>query len=427
MRTFISYEEALRVVLEAVPRQPEARVGLSDALGGVLARDVHSPENVPAFDNAAMDGFAVRAADLEAPPVRLRVVDDVPAGRAPDTALAPGTCAAITTGAPVPEGADAVVRVEKTERVGDDCVQIQESVTAGSNIRRAAEDIAEGERLFTAGERITPPVLGLLAMLGIDAVAVTQVPRVAIITTGDELVDASATPQPGQIRDANRPILAAQTRMAGGRPGPLLRAGDDETALRAIIEQALEADVLLVAGGMSVGRHDYVRPVLEAVGMEWRFWKVRQRPGKPFGFGLLEGKPVFGLPGNPTTASLCFEMYVRPALARMRGREDAVPPRFSAVLGAPMRKRKDWHYFSRGFATPGEDGDLHVRAAGPQATGFYTPMAWANCIIHLPEGMEDPPVGTRVDIEWLAWGWQPENHHHGPGASIPVTIDESAT
>ena len=412
MRKFISYEEAIRTVLDAVPRQPEVRVGLPEALGGVLAQGVHSPENVPAFDNSAMDGFAVRAADLDSPPVRLQVIEEVPAGHAPGAALAAGTCTEIMTGAPVPEGADTVVRVEKTERLGEDLVQVNEAVETGSNIRRAAEDIQEEELIFEAGTPITPPILGVLAMLGIDEVTVSKTPRVAVIATGDELVDVGVTLQPGQIRDANSPLLAAQTRAAGGHPQRPLRAGDDEAAIRKAVEQALEADVILVAGGMSVGRHDYVRPVLEAMGMDMLFWKVRQRPGKPFGLGLLQGKPVFGLPGNPTTASVCFEMYARPALARMLGRKETMAPRYPAILEAPVRKRKNLHYFSRGRATPGADGRLHVKAHGPQASGFYVPMAEANCIIHLPEGIEDPPAGARVEIEWLAWTRGPASHHY---------------
>lgn len=411
MQKFVAYEEARRIVLEGVPQQPEQEVPLSDALGLVLARDVRSPEGVPAFDNSAMDGFAVRAADLDSPPARLEILEEVPAGHAPQKEVSAGGCAEIMTGAPVPGGADAVVRVEKTERVEEGYVQINERVEAGNNIRRAAEDIQEGQLLFEAGQHVTPPVVGVLAMLGMSEVTVTKPPRVAVIATGDELVDVEATLQPGQIRDSNSPLLASQVRAAGGRPQEPLRAGDDEPAIRQAVEQALEADVLLVAGGMSVGEHDYVRPVLQDMGLDLHFWKVRQRPGKPFGFGLLRGKPVFGLPGNPTTASVCFEMYVRPALGRMIGQEQPLAPRYPAILDAPVRKRKNLHYFSRGMAAPGEDGRLHVRAQGPQQSGFFVPMAQANCIIHLPEGMENPTAGTPVDIEWLAWGRAPQNSH----------------
>ena len=403
MQTYISYEEAIRIVLEAVPEQPAVCVAPTEALGRVCARDIRSPEQMPAFDNSAMDGFAVRAEDLGSLPAHLEMVEEVPAGHDPSRTVEPGTCAQITTGAPVPAGADTVVPVEKTEQSGDGPVRIMEKVARGSNVRRAGEDVQEGHALVSAGQTVTPPVIGLLSMLGIAETEVTRVPKVAVVTTGDELIDVSEAPGPGQIRDVNGPALKSQIRAAGGDPHPVLRAGDEEENIRAVLEKCLEADVILVAGGMSVGPHDYVRPVLKSMGMELLFWKVRQRPGKPFGFGVLDGIPVFGLPGNPTTAAICFEMYVRPALAQMLGRKEALAPRFPAVLDCEVRKRRELHYFSRGRARAHRDRRLHVDLAGPQSSGFFAPMSSANCIIHLPEGMEAPSAGEEVDIEWLSW------------------------
>ena len=403
MKTRVSFDDARRLVLKGVPQQPTEHIRLQDAQGRVLAQTVHSPENVPAFDNSARDGFAVRADALDAPPTRLRVVEEVPAGQAPEAPVASGTCAEIMTGAPLPEGATAVVPVEAAERVDERHVRLHQAPSEGTHVRRAAMDIEEGQRLFEAGTRITPPILGLLAMLGIDQVPVSVRPRVAVVATGDELVDFTDAPGPGEIRDVNSPTLAAQVRSAGARPGPFLRVEDTEAVLSEAVDAALDADLILMAGGMSAGQYDHVRPVLRAMGMEWSFWRVRQRPGRPFGFGTLRGTPVLGLPGNPTTASVCFEIHARPALATMAGLEPAVPPRPPATLQAEVQKAAGLHHFARGVATIGDDGRLQARVQGPQSSGFYAPMTRANCLVDLPEPMEDPPAGTSVEIEWLPW------------------------
>lgn len=403
MRTYVSFDDARRFVLEDLPRQPAECVGLSDAQDRVLVQDVRSPEEVPAFDNSAMDGFAARAEDLGTPPTHLRIVEEVPAGQAPETEIVSGTCAEIMTGAPLPDGANTVVPVEEAERIDDDHVRLQEAPAKGTHVRQAAMDIEEDQLLFEAGTRITPPVVGLLAMLGIDEVRVSSRPQVAVVATGDELVDFTETPGPGKIRDVNTPTLTAQIRAAGATPGPLLHVEDDEAALREAVGAALDADLVLMAGGMSAGQYDHVRPVLRAMDMTWSFWRVRQRPGRPFGFGTLRDTPVVGLPGNPTTASVCFEIHVRPALATMVGLEPATPPRLPASLQAPVQKPAGLHHFARGVATTDDGGQLQARVQGPQSSGFFAPMARANCLIHLPESMEDPSSGTPVDIEWLSW------------------------
>lgn len=403
MQKHISFEDARRLVVRALPQQPGERVELTSAQGRVLADDVRSPEDLPAFDNSKMDGFAVRAKDVGAPPTQLRVAEELPAGRPSETALTPGTCAEIMTGAPLPDGATAVVPVEKAERMGDGHVRIQEAASEGMNVRRAAMDIEEGEQLFEAGTYITPPMLGVFAMLGISQVAVSKKPRVAIVATGDELVGPQETPGPGEIRDANSPTLAAQTRSAGAVADSLFRVPDDESALHDAVEAALRADLVLMAGGMSAGRYDYVRPVLHEMGMEWSFWRVRQRPGRPFGFGRLQGTPVMGLPGNPTTASVCFEVHARPAIRQMAGLDPSTTPRRPATLQASVQKPAGLHHFARGVTTFDEQGRLKAHVQGPQSSGFYAPMAQANSLIHLPETMEDPPAGTSVEVEWLPW------------------------
>ncbi len=403
MREFITFEEARALVLEAMPGQPAARASVAEAVGKTLAEAVRSRENIPPFDNSAMDGYAVRAADLRELPATLRVIEDLPAGSFPKRTVTPGTCARIMTGAPFPPGADAVAPVEWTERGADETVLFRRAPTPGAHVRRAGEDVRVGEEVIPAGSVVTPPVVGMMASLGVVEAAVRVPPRVAVIATGDELVPPEETPGPGQIRNSNGPALAAQARSAGGDPMPPFLARDSRASIRGVIEEALAADVLVFSGGVSVGDYDFVKEVLDDMGMELLFWKVRQRPGKPLAFGMLRGKPVFGLPGNPVSSAMCFEQYVRPALAKMLGRAEVIRPRHRAVLSAPMRKATGLHYFARGFVAADEAGRLTVRPSGGQGSHVYSAVVRANGILHLPPEMENPGPGTLVEIEWLTW------------------------
>ncbi len=403
MREFISFEAARTLVLETVPRQPAVRLPVSEALGRTLAETIHSRDDIPPFPNSAMDGYAVRVADLRRLPATLRIVEDIPAGTFPQRVVAPGTCARIMTGAPFPEGADAVAPVEWTTTGKEGTVQFHRAPAPGQHVRPAGQDVRQDEVVFEAGQVVTPPVVGMLATLGFAAVPVRVPPRVAVVATGDELVGAEATPGPGQIRDSNGPALRAQVRTAGGEPMPPLLARDNLASIRAVVARALEADVLVFSGGVSVGQYDFIKKVLDEAGMALLFWKVRQRPGKPLAFGMLQGKPVFGLPGNPVSSAMCFEAYVRPALAQMLGRRTVVRPRHPATLSAPVRKVAGLHYFARGIAAFDDAGRLCVRDTGPQGSNIYSSVVRANCIIHLPPEMEDPPAGTAVTVEWLPW------------------------
>lgn len=404
MKTFIPFEEARRIELAAVGEKSAGRVPLGEAQGCTLAEAVYSHDAIPPFDNSAMDGYAVRTHDLKKDSTVLRVIEDIPAGTTPKAALCPGTCARIMTGAPIPEGADAVAPVEWTERVGDHEVRIERAPEPGQYVRPAGEDVQDGEHVFRAGEVVTPPVVGMLATLGMAEVPVRIPPRVAVIATGDELVTPDAELAPGQIRNANGPALAAQVRAAGGVPLSPFLARDDEADIRRVVETALEADVLIFSGGVSVGDYDYVKQVLDEMGIEMQFWKVRQRPGKPLAFGTLRGKPVFGLPGNPVSSAMCFEQHVRPALAKMLGRKQIVRPRHPAVLDAPTAKAAGLHHFARGVTSFDGEGRLRVRDTGPQGSNLYSSVVQANCIMHLPEEMAEATAGTRVEIEWLDWG-----------------------
>lgn len=403
MQTFISVDEARALVLQHLPPPRTERVALAEALGRTLAEPVVSREAIPPFASSAMDGFAVKAADLASVPVSLPVVAEIPAGQVADAPLQAGQCMRIMTGAPVPEGADAVVPVEWTEEPANGSVTIRRAPDAGQNVRPAGQDVAEGEAIVAQGAVVTPPVVGMLATLGYATVRVAVPPRVAVVSTGDELIDPDEELSPGRIRDSNAPALAAQVEASGGVPVYVLRARDTKASIRAVLDEAQDADVLVLSGGVSVGDYDLVKQVLDERGLELLFWKVRQRPGKPLAFGLLGDTPVFGLPGNPVSSAMCFEQYVRPALATMLGRAEVLRPLHPATLAGPVRKVPALRYFTRGIARVEDDGRIVAGTTGPQGSNLYSSVVRANCIIHLPEGLEDPPAGTPISIEWLAW------------------------
>ncbi len=402
METLIPFTTAQRIVLDGVQPLEAENVTLNDALKRILAEPVVSTEMIPPFDNSAMDGFAVRARDVPDLDHDLRIAGTIAAGGGTPAPLAERSCARIMTGAPMPEGADAVIPVENAE-VSGDRVRFGERPATGDHVRRAGENVRAGERILDAGLRITPPVIGMLATLGHARIRVFRRPRVAVIATGDELVDASETPGPSQIRDSNGPTLAAQISMAGAISDGPHRVGDDRERLRgALADAAASADALVVSGGVSMGEYDYVRAVLEDLGFEPLFWKVRQRPGKPLLFGLIGTIPVFGLPGNPVSASVCFEQYVRPALAAMQGMAAVITPLEKAMLDEGIDKKTGLHHFIRGRLRRTSDG-LHVAPTGPQGSHISRSLVLADCLIHLPEEIEHVARGTIVDIERLPW------------------------
>lgn len=396
----ISVRQALDLVLQELPRTGQETVPLASARGRVLAAAVEAPRDVPPFRNSAMDGYAVRSADVElasaSAPVSLRVLETVGAGSVARQAVASGTATRIMTGAPVPEGADAVVRVEDTGEAGD-AVLVRAAVAPHGNVRDAGEDIRAGETVLEAGRRLRPADIGLLASLGLPAVAVARRPRVAILATGDELVDVGEPLGPGQIVNSNAYTLAAAVEEAGGEPLRLGIVRDQRERLRAAFAEALTADVMLSTGGVSVGNFDYVRSILAELGYQERFWKVAQKPGKPLTFGLCERTPAFGLPGNPVSSLVCFYLYVLPALRAMMGRAQVHLPTAAATLAAPLRGAAGLTEFVR-CSLHGPPDAYEARSTGTQSSGALRSLSLGDGLIIAPPDSGTLAAGARVNV-----------------------------
>jgi len=400
----ISVEEAQEQVLARIGRLEPMPVTALEALGCVLAVDVVSDVDVSPFDNSAMDGYAVRAADTqrasEGNPVILRVVDHIAAGAMPRATVGRGEASRIMTGAPVPGGADAIVMVEHTISLDGGgstggTVAISKPARDGDHIRLKGEDVRVGETVMSAGEVVTAAGVGLLAAVGMTNVEVFRRPKVAIVSTGDELVDIATKPGPGKIRNSNSWSLAAQVEAAGGIPHILGIALDNEADTRALLSRAPDFDLMVTTGGVSMGDFDVVRDVLEDIG-QMDFWKVAMRPGAPQTYGTIGGTPFFGLPGNPTSTMVGFELFVRPSMRRMRGFADLFRPLTQAILGEAVRKKADRRYFMRGRLVRGDDGAYSVTLSGAQSSAMLTAMHHANCLISLPEGESAFSAGTEV-------------------------------
>lgn len=412
----LSIDEARDRILERVGRLGVEDVPVDAAAGRVLAADLVAGEAIPPFDNSAMDGYAVRAADTggasDESPVSLRAIGEVPAGATADMTVGEGEAVRIMTGAPMPAGADAVVMVEHTAEYAraregaaraasdtsvssPDTVTILKPVSVGENVRFSGEDVSPGLTVIERGTRLNAAHIGLAAALGHAELTVSARPTVAVISTGDELVEPGVPLGPGQIRNSNAFSIAAQVAEAGGVPLRLGIAKDTEEDVRAKLREGLErADVVVTTGGVSVGDYDVVKAVLESLG-DMVFWKVAMKPGKPLAFGVLEGKPVFGVPGNPATSLVIFEMFIRPALLAMQGRASFLRPVVEAILDSPMKKKGDRTHLARGVVHFEADG-AHARPAGPQGSAVLTTMAKANALLWLERDRTAYEAGDRV-------------------------------
>ncbi len=393
-------EAAGRILLD-VRRQPSLRIPLDDALGSVLAEDVVSPLDIPAWTNSAMDGYAARGRDVrgatEASPVRLRVVEHLPAGRFPTRAIQAGECARIFTGAPLPDGADSVIRQEDTDE-GAETVTIVKDRDVGVNTRQVGEDIRKGSTVLEEGAELGPAQLGVLASLAMAHPLVYRRPRVGILGSGDEIADID---QPEEIlsgrkiASSNSHTLQALVRQSGGEPVNLGIAADTPDSLREHLSRALDCDLLVTSAGISVGEHDYVRAVLDELGATQRFWKLRMRPGAPVGFGLLHEVPWIGLPGNPVSTMVTYELFVRPAIRKMMGHTRAFRRSVPVRMAEPVSLKPKLQHFLRGIVTEDSSGP-EARLTGPQGSGILTSMARANALLVIPEGQHETPVGATV-------------------------------
>jgi molybdopterin molybdotransferase len=402
-RELLDIEVARSAVLERVSPLPPEDVSLDDALGRVLAADISSEDAIPPFDNSAMDGYAVRAEDTLGAaaddPVALRVVDESRAGAPAMATAGPGEAIAISTGAAVPAGCDAIVRVEEIE-MRDGSILVTSPVDPGRDLRHAGDDVMAGDVVLRRGGVLGPSELGVLASVGRSTVSCARRPRVAVLTTGDELVAPGGELGPGKIRDANAHSVPALARAAGARVGAVEHAGDDAEETREAIAGLLSADVAVVSGGVSVGEHDHVRPAFATLGVDEVFWGLALRPGRPTWFGVAaDGTLVFGLPGNPVSAVVTFILLVRPALLGLAG---ASPDRHRtrAVLDDPYEKRPGRAHFVRVRLEARDDG-WHARPTKEQGSHVLTSMLGADAFAIVPADRVEVDAGERVEIELL--------------------------
>jgi molybdopterin molybdotransferase len=383
-----------RILAGVRPLRTE-RIPLAEALERVLAVPVVSGRTLPPFDNSSMDGYAVRAAETRGAspeqPVELPVHGESRAGSVPGRALERGTAMRIMTGAPLPDGADAVVRYEDTDS-GRDAVRIAVEVRSGHNVRRAGEDMNPGEEILSPGRRLRPADLAACAALGNPWLEVHRRPRVAVVSTGDELVEVDVEPGPGQIVDSNAMAIAAAVRQAGGEPVRVGIARDTVVDLRRAFAEAAKCDLIVSSAGVSMGDHDHVRDVVAEMG-RMDFWRVAMRPGKPLAVGVVGGVPFVGLPGNPVSSQVTFELFARPAVLALQGATEVHRRRVAARALEAMDKPEGLETFHRGILVdPPADGELPgVRLTGPQGSGIMRSLVLADCLVALPA------AGTRVE------------------------------
>jgi molybdopterin molybdotransferase len=412
-RTSLTVAEACSALLAELRPLDTEIVRLEAALGRVLARDVVSPLALPPWDNASMDGYAVHAADVRGArgdaPIRLPVTDTVAAGGAPRTLLEPGTAIRIMTGAPIPGGTDSVIRLEDTDR-GIEEVLIYDARDAGRNVRPRGEDLGEGAVALDAGTMIGPPQLGVLASVGAATVETHRQPRVAVLATGDELVDVDEFDEVRagrRIVSSNSYTLRAAAALAGAEVIDLGISPDDRGALRKKLEEASDqkCDLLLTSGGVSVGTFDYTRQVLRELGAEMRFWRVKIRPGGPLGFGLLRGIPWLGLPGNPVSAMVTFELFARPAIRRLRGEAMPFPRTIEVLLGEEVSIGTPLTHFFRVVLEQSSSGLPRARLTGSQGSGLLTSMARADALLVVPlEQYGRGPVSSGTTLRAIPLG-----------------------
>ena len=401
--SMIQVQEALDKILCQIQFKGVERVPLGQALGRVLTEDVVSRINNPPLDNSAMDGYAVIAEDIQSAtpenPVKLEMVEEIAAGYTAKGTLKPGQTMRIMTGAPIPPGADAVLMQEDTQKDGNAILCLDKADVA-ENIRRAGEDVKIGEGVIKKGTTLSPAHIGMLAVIGRSQIAVSQRPTVAILSTGDEILELDETPQGPQIFNSNGHMLAAQIKSAGGIPVYLGIAKDTEKDLMEKFEWALKADIVVSSGGVSVGDYDLVKSSLQKMGQDMLFWKVAMKPGKPLAFGRIGKTPIFGLPGNPVSSFVSFEQFVRPSLRKVLGCSDLSHKTVQAKLTRTINKKPGRLHFLSSIVS-WTDGKYTVTPAGEQGSGILKSAANANGLLIFPLEAEEIKQGQEVAVQLL--------------------------
>lgn len=399
----ISLEKALSQILNVIQPLGLEKISLLDTLGRVIGEDILAPRPIPPKDNSAMDGYALCWEDTRGTsrekPVILEVIEDIPAGSIPCKTVGKGQAVRIMTGAPVPEGADAVMRMEDTEKDGKQ-VRIFVEAAKGQDIRLAGEDVRKGEKVINRGDILRPAEIGMLAALGRSFISVYQKPLVAILATGDELVDVDENPSPWQIISSNSYALAAQVLDCGATPLQIGIAKDTREDLTAKFKEALRADLIISSGGVSVGDYDLVKEIMKEVGNRMQFWQVAMRPGKPLAFGAMNSVPLFGLPGNPVSSMVSFEQFVRPSILKMMGYRNLFRRTVRAELIESIEKKKGTRHFIRARVTF-EDSRYRAIPTGDQGSGILKSMVQANGLIVLPEDVTSVTAGETVIVQLL--------------------------
>ncbi len=401
----ISVEEALDEILSRIQALGSEKVSLLESLGRAIAEEVVSPRDIPPFDNSGMDGYAIRTEDIlrasKELPARLEVIEDLPAGFISGKSLERGQAIRIMTGAPIPGGANTVIPVEETQKDGS-FVLISKGLPAGKNIRKAGGDVRKGDRVLSKGDLLRPPEIGILASLGRSSISVFQRPAVAILCTGEELVDVDQPVEKAKIISSNSYTLAAQVKDCGAIPIQLGIARDERQDVEGKLREGLRADVLISSAGISVGDYDFVKESLRELGWEFIFWKVAMKPGKPIAFGTIKGKPVFGLPGNPVSSMVCFEEFVRPSLLKMMGHRQIFRPVREAILQESVQIETGRRHYIRAVISSAGD-HYHVIPTGTQGSDILNSMVRANGLMILPEDREFVRPGEKVKVQLLEW------------------------
>ncbi len=397
----ISAQEARRIIAESVRSIGTVTLSFEHTIGSVLAEVIVSEENIPSFDNSAMDGFAVHSEDCANVPVVLKITDELPAGISSNRKIERGECATIMTGAKIPFGCNAVIQQEWTEQINQLQVRLLRSVTAGHNIRHAGDDIKKGEEVLERGQKIRPQEVGVLASLGKQFITVYRKPTIAILATGNELVEINKPLAEGKIRNSNLYTLKSLVSELGCDVIDLGIGRDDKHELTVKLAQGLKADMLITSGGVSVGKFDFLRETLKELGVEEKFWKVNIKPGMPLFFGMFKEKPVFGLPGNPVSSFVTFIEFVKPAILQMSGSKITDETiQLKAMLENEIIKKDGKRHFVRGILE-NRNSTLIVRTTGTQSSNVLTSLSKANCLIHLPEERELFRAGDDVEVELL--------------------------